>query len=341
MQKNDLYNFSIKDNGGDTSKPWYIEWRDKRNQRKRYSKGINKYTDPQKRYDAINRAIEKIHKQTTLDTPTIHKKIKKALDTIKKTAAPSTHYTYQSTAKIFLQRITEFTQAAAEKFIQDIKHPSTKSAYRIRLQYLLKIAALPPIFGKTQPNRPAYTQKKILSHDEITRIIAHAKHTYPAAHMLIRLMYYTYLRPSEAAQTTISQIDINGGFIRRQYNTNKSKTTNAVPIPTTFLLQLRPIVHQYPPHYYIIGPDGNPSPTPIPRHILFKQIRACFKHFGYGYDYSAYSFRHSSACDSITNGRTIAELSRMMGHSSIAITETYIKQFKPTEKGINANTPIE
>ena len=146
-----------------------------------------------------------------------------------------------------------------------------------------------------------------------------------------RIIYSTCLRPAEISKIRIRDIDFqkNQIIVPLAVTKNTKKiTVDRIDIEPNLLKEFKKLdVESYPKEYYltslsdeIIGPKSIGSNNAYKRFV--KALKALELQ---GKGYTLYSFKHFSNIQRFHNGWTLPEIMKINRHSSIAMTEKYLK----------------
>ena len=146
-----------------------------------------------------------------------------------------------------------------------------------------------------------------------------------------RFIYSTCLRPNEISKLRIKDVDLEKGqiVIPLDVTKNTKKTTvDIISIEPNFMREIKKLnLQSYPKDYFlttisneIVGPKSIGSNRAYKR---FKAVLKILKLTGKGY--TLYSFKHYSNIQRLLNGWNLAEIMVVNRHSSIAMTEKYLK----------------
>ena len=146
-----------------------------------------------------------------------------------------------------------------------------------------------------------------------------------------RIIYSTCLRPAEISKLHIRDIDFqkNQIIVPLAVTKNTKKVTvDRIDIEQNLLKEFKKLdVESYPKEYYltsfseeIIGPKSIGSNNAYKRFV--KALNALELQ---GKGYTLYSFKHFSNIQRFKNGWTLPEIMKINRHSSIAMTERYLK----------------
>jgi len=147
--------------------------------------------------------------------------------------------------------------------------------------------------------------------------------------LVCQMEFYSAIRPGEELRRLkIGDINFEAQTITIRQDISKNGKTETVDFPNQLLKEFVEVhkLNEYPPHYYIFGMDGKPGPDHLGKNNFrnrFDQIR---DRLGLSKNYKLYSFKHTGATKLAEKGVSVWELQRHLRHSSISITENYIKR---------------
>lgn len=155
----------------------------------------------------------------------------------------------------------------------------------------------------------------------------------PELWLAVQFMYYCGLRPNrEVRKLKLKDIDLVSGVIYVNRLNAKSRHERVTTIPRQFLSFLRENIdlRKWSREYYLFGRGGKPGPVPIGKNTLgyrFSKIRERLK---MPREYKFYSWKHTAAVELDETNIPTKDISRHYGHSSIGITDIYLKNKKPS-----------
>lgn len=157
--------------------------------------------------------------------------------------------------------------------------------------------------------KPVYKQRKALRPAEIKRIIRYAD---AQAETLIRLMYISGMRISEAVGLTAKDLTDTTIFIQ-----GKGDKVRPIFITEEILEELQSLA-EFNEGDCFVDNDGNK----LSRKKAYYYVKKAMIKAGFG-DYSPHSLRHSFATELLRKGANLLQVSKMMGHSSVEVTQIY------------------
>jgi len=154
-----------------------------------------------------------------------------------------------------------------------------------------------------------------------------------------RIIYSTCLRPAEISKLRIKDIDFQKNQIivpLAATKNTKKLTVDRIDIEPNLLKEFEKLnVQEYPKDYFLISfSDTIIGPKSIGSNNAYKRFVKALKALELdGKGYTLYSFKHFSNLQRFHNGWTLAEIMTANRHSSISMTEKYLKH-------INRDTDI-
>ena len=161
------------------------------------------------------------------------------------------------------------------------------------------------------------TLPRVLSGADAERL-ARASLTAPA-HLRAthELLLWTGLRASEAVALLWADVDQAACTVRVQCG--KGHKTRVVPVPRSLLPRIRNDADRRSPW---VLPNARDPTRPITRRALHRRVAALAD--AAGIYCHPHTLRHCYACNCLRAGLTIAEVSALLGHASIATTAIYL-----------------
>lgn len=148
--------------------------------------------------------------------------------------------------------------------------------------------------------------------------------------LAVMFEYYCALRPGhEIREMKIKDLDLVAGTVRVTRERAKNHRERIVTIPLQLLQELRSYnLQSYNREFYVFGKGGLPGPVHIGKNKLnykFNKIRTKLK---MPREYKFYSWKHTAAVELDDNQIPLMDISRHYGHTSISITNEYMKNKK-------------
>jgi integrase len=161
--------------------------------------------------------------------------------------------------------------------------------------------------------------------DNISEVLEEIKAYNESLYLCCLLTYGCLLRPHREVRE-LKWGDFSGGlsFINLSGKRNKSGRNRIVPVPA----YIRSVLVKQESHLNIFT-SNEKAPNPD----YFKTIWGRFKRVSklLEQDQTIYSFRHSGAIDVFKRTGSLTKLQRAMGHSSLAVSLTYLRGLEVSE----------
>jgi integrase len=183
------------------------------------------------------------------------------------------------------------------------------------------------------------TNKRYFTEPELKKYIDWVQQYDYNMYVISGLCYYCGLRPKEICELQVKDIDFKNNIILVSASTSKSKKVRYITIPKVFKNDLERYINDSPQSYYICGAGLLPTnkktaPTRIAER--FAEIRSRLK---MDKDLYFYSLKDTCAERLLKSGFSIKDLRDLFGHSSIGITDAYLKNIKSVNKKILEEFP--
>jgi integrase/recombinase XerD len=168
---------------------------------------------------------------------------------------------------------------------------------------------------------------KVLSRDEVTRLLEQPRGTGPGAlrdRALLETMYACGLRASEAIGLELSELDLEGGILRAR---GKGSKERIIPIGGKAIAALRAYLENGRPRLVGIRPERrvfvNLRGGGLSRQGLYKIVRRHARTAGLERRMSPHTLRHTFATHLLSGGCDLRSLQEMLGHADIGTTQIY------------------
>ena len=168
---------------------------------------------------------------------------------------------------------------------------------------------------------------KVLSRDEVTKLLAQPKGSSPAAfrdRALLETMYACGLRASEAIALELSHLDLEAGIVRAH---GKGSKERIVPIGSKAIETLKSYLDTVRPK--LVGPGDeqrvfvNLRGGGLSRQGLYKIVQRHARSAGLEQRMSPHTLRHTFATHLLAGGCDLRSLQEMLGHADIGTTQIY------------------
>jgi len=168
---------------------------------------------------------------------------------------------------------------------------------------------------------------KVLSRDEVARLLAQPAGTSPGAlrdRALLETMYACGLRASEATGLELTDLDLEEGILRARGKGAKERIVpvggKAIECLRAYLERGRPrlVGLRDEPHVFVNQRGG-----PLTRQGLYKIVQRHARRAGLSSRMSPHTLRHTFATHLLAGGCDLRSLQEMLGHADIATTQIY------------------
>ena len=180
--------------------------------------------------------------------------------------------------------------------------------------------------GKASP-KSSERLPKVLSRDEVNRLLAQPTGTSPAAlrdRALLETMYACGLRASEAVSLELSDLDLEAGVLRARGKGSKERLvpigSKAIEALQAYLDRARPRLvglHEEPRVFVNLRGAG------LTRQGLYKIVQSHARGAGLERRMSPHTLRHTFATHLLAGGCDLRSLQEMLGHADIGTTQIY------------------
>jgi integrase len=160
-----------------------------------------------------------------------------------------------------------------------------------------------------------------------------------------RFIYYTCLRPGEISKLRIKDIDLENRQIKIPLNITKNTkkiTVETIIIEDNLYEELKSLsLEKYPIYYYLCSNNNQiVGEESIGSNIPYKRLKKAMKIVGIdNKGYNLYSFKHFSNIQRYNSGWKILEIMKANRHSSVAMTEKYMKHINRDTDISNRSVP--
>jgi len=152
----------------------------------------------------------------------------------------------------------------------------------------------------------------------------------PELWLAVMFEYYCALRPGhEIREMKIKDLDLVAGTVRVTRERAKNHRERIVTIPLQLLQELRSYnLQSYNRDFYVFGRGGMPGPHYIGKNKLNYKFNKIRKKLNMPREYKFYSWKHTAAVELDESKIPLIDISRHYGHTSISITNEYMKNKK-------------
>jgi integrase/recombinase XerD len=181
--------------------------------------------------------------------------------------------------------------------------------------------------SELRPPRPRGRLPRVLSRDEVARLLEQPRGNGPAAlrdRALLETMYACGLRASEAIALELSQLDLEAGIVRAHGKGSKERIvpigSKAVDALVAYIENARPrlVGLRDEPRVFVNLRGGGLS-----RQGLYKIVQRHARAAGLERRMSPHTLRHTFATHLLAGGCDLRSLQEMLGHADIGTTQIY------------------
>jgi len=160
----------------------------------------------------------------------------------------------------------------------------------------------------------------VLSRDEVTRLIEMTRH--PMHRTILKLLYATGLRRTEASRLKVSDIDSQRMVIHVQRG--KGLRDRDVPLTPKLLEALRDYWRWQKPRGYLFPSKVGKPDQPISDKTVWNICKAAATRAGIKKKMSPHTLRHSFATHLLEAGTDLRTIQLLMGHERLVDTTVYL-----------------
>jgi integrase/recombinase XerD len=181
--------------------------------------------------------------------------------------------------------------------------------------------------AELRPPRSPGRLPKVLTRDEVNRLLAQPQGTSPAAlrdRALLETMYACGLRASEAITLELTELDIELGMLRAR---GKGSKERLVPVGSKAIDTLRVYLQRGRPQLVGLSDEAhvfvNLRGVGLTRQGLYKIVQGHARSAGLEQRMSPHTLRHTFATHLLAGGCDLRSLQEMLGHADIGTTQIY------------------
>jgi integrase len=207
-------------------------------------------------------------------------------------------------------------------------------------EWLARKNCLPqnPLAKIKRPPEPKYEDSRALKDPEVDKIISaimtRAKSPLALRRdmVIISLLLYCGLRRGELISLQVKDLDMVKGAITIRGETSKSKKSRTLPMHPTLILHLKDYMtervrHNYKTEHLLVS--TNHDNAGLTRNGLRHWEKRLNKLSGVSFH--LHRFRHSFATNLARKDVGIVKIQKLLGHSSLGMTERYVRSMAPEE----------
>ena len=181
--------------------------------------------------------------------------------------------------------------------------------------------------SELRPPRSGVRLPKVLTRDEVARLLAQPRGSSPAAlrdRALLETMYACGLRASEAVTLELSELDLETGILRTR---GKGSKERIVPIGQKAIECLSRYLRAGRPRLVGLRNESrvfvNLRGGRLSRQGLYKIVQRHAREAGLERRMSPHTLRHTFATHLLIGGCDLRSLQEMLGHADIGTTQVY------------------
>jgi integrase/recombinase XerD len=181
--------------------------------------------------------------------------------------------------------------------------------------------------SELRPPRAPGRLPKVLSRDEVSRLLAQPTGNAPAAlrdRALLETMYACGLRATEAITLRLSELDLEAGVLRAR---GKGSKERLVPIGRKAIETLEAYLKRGRPRLVGLADElrvfVNLRGGGLSRQGLYKIVQGHARSAGLEHRMSPHTLRHTFATHLLAGGCDLRSLQEMLGHADIGTTQIY------------------
>ncbi len=181
--------------------------------------------------------------------------------------------------------------------------------------------------AELHPPRSRARLPKVLTRDEVNRLLAQPRGISPAAlrdRALLETMYACGLRASEAITLELSELDLEAGMLRAR---GKGSKERLVPVGSQAVARLTDYLVRGRPRLVGAGDEShvfvNLRGIGLSRQGLYRIVQIHARSAGLESRMSPHTLRHTFATHLLAGGCDLRSLQEMLGHADIGTTQIY------------------
>ena len=174
------------------------------------------------------------------------------------------------------------------------------------------------------------TDKRAFREEEATRYFTFIKQNDYDFYILSLYCYYLALRPAEICRLKISDFWLSKGVVIVPASKSKNKKKRIVPIAAPFLKLLKVYFQNLPSGFYICSKGFKPGHLFEHSTRIAEHFRIIANQMQIPEEVKFYSLKDTAADRLIEKGFNTKTIRDLFGHSSIAVTDAYLKKFRNT-----------
>jgi len=145
--------------------------------------------------------------------------------------------------------------------------------------------------------------------------------------LFTRFIYYTFIRPGELRLIRINDLRMNEKYLFVKGEISKNGTSDTLPLIQPILNELSNFdFRAYSADLLLFSGNLKPGLNVIGKQVAFRRHEKILKTLKLdNKGYTLYSWKHTGAVNAYLSGVGIKQLQRLLRHSSVQITDIYLK----------------
>ena len=236
-------------------------------------------------------------------------------------------------AWLLRQHIQHVTPAIAEQYIYALRDKglagNTVNAHRTTLRkYYAELLRRGRVASNPFEHAPRCKKEsqgaEYFRAPELATLKTYLAAHHPAAWLCCQFQYYCFIRPrAEFRQLRVADVDLEKWTLRVPAAVSKNNKHSHVIIPAPFRPALAHLAN-YPPQYYLCGPDGLPAATPIGENFTYNHHARALAACGIS-GHTLYSWKHTGVVHAYRAGIDMEKLRRQLRHHSLDMVIVYLR----------------
>ncbi|MEO6285841.1 MAG: site-specific integrase [Dyadobacter sp.] len=149
---------------------------------------------------------------------------------------------------------------------------------------------------------------------------------HPELYIFTRLIYYGFVRPGEILKLQFGHLHMQEKYISIHGSISKSGKTETAQIIPALAADLNTYLPMQKPDWFLFSEGMKPGKRGLSKQVPFRRHEKILKNLGLlEKGYTLYSWKHTGAVNAYKSGVGIKELQGLLRHSSVQITDIYLK----------------
>lgn len=314
----------------DMEKDGYISYYTDSGKRRRISRGINIPKTYEGRVAVAELMAQKIIREY-VPTKSLEVRAWEWLEGRKMFLRKKSYYGYQSKLRIFLRWkgnrpmsidvVSEYFNYRRERVGSATLHDD-----QIYLRKIFNSVTDHRFFDHLELPQVQSETKEHYNVGQIDIIRKHLERVDPQLWFACKCVYYLFLRPgSELRLMKVHHFDVTRKKVKVPASISKTRRMEYIKIPPSFVDDVRDYIADKRPNDFMF-PAVYAEGKPIGPNTMMNRYRKAMDKLGFGPGYTMYSWKNTGAIDLIDNGIHPKKLSLQMRHSSLEMTDRYLKR---------------